>query len=196
MATEKCYVYQGVIGRRDQLAGFMIEDLRTEFVRLIGRSFCTMAMADEGQAKEIPLATARPVHVLLGSWWYRHPRGGDLSRSRKDSVPYSPRSSADQQTDGPTLLEKRRAAGQQTDDGIFSWDPCGIWTDRPRVGADTTKIPAGHALVAPWRAGSLSPALRLPWPSCRSFFQSGGRISVRRSAVIPTAWCSLLPITP
>ena len=63
------------------------------------------------------------------------------------------------------LLEKRRAAGQQTDDGIFSWDPCGIWTDRPRVGADTTKIPAGHALVAPWRAGSLSPALRLPWPS-------------------------------
>ena len=93
------------------------------------------------------------------------------------------------------LLEKRRAAGQQTDDGIFSWDPCGIWTDRPRVGADTTKIPAGHALVAPWRAGSLSPALRLPWPSCRSFFQSGGRISVRRSAVIPTAWWSPYPLS-
>ena len=31
--------------------------------------------------------------------------------------------------------------------------------------ADTTKIPDGHALVAPWRAGSLSPALRPPWPS-------------------------------
>ena len=67
-----------------------------------------MAMADEGQAKEIPLATARPVHVLLGSWWYRHPRGGDLSRSRKDSVPYSPRSSADQQRRRCWSADERR----------------------------------------------------------------------------------------
>ena len=27
-----------------------------------------MAMEDEGQAKEIPLATAQPVHAHLGSW--------------------------------------------------------------------------------------------------------------------------------
>ena len=26
----------------------------------------------------------QPVHAQLGSWWYRHPRGGDLFRSRKD----------------------------------------------------------------------------------------------------------------
>ena len=75
---------RGVFGRRDQLAGFVTEDLRTEIRLLIGRSFCTMAMEDEGQAKEIPLATAQPVHAQLGSWWYRHTRGGDLSRSRKD----------------------------------------------------------------------------------------------------------------
>ena len=58
---------QGAIGRRDQLAGFVTEDLRTEIRLLIGRSFCTMAMEDEGQAKEIPLATAQPVHAHLGS---------------------------------------------------------------------------------------------------------------------------------
>ena len=94
-------------------------------------------------------------------------------------------------TSSPTLLEKRRAAGQQTNDGIFSWDLCGIWTDRPRVGADTTKIPAGRALVAPWRAGSLSPAPRLPWPSCRSFFQSGdGFQSADPRSQIPLAGLS------
>ena len=31
-----------------------------------GRSFSTMAMEDEGQAEEIPLATAQHVHVQLG----------------------------------------------------------------------------------------------------------------------------------
>ena len=40
-------------------------------VHLIGRGFCKMAMEDEGQAKEIPLATAQPVHAHLGSLWYR-----------------------------------------------------------------------------------------------------------------------------
>ena len=36
----------------------------------------------------------------------------------------------------------------------------GVRPRYPRVGANITKIPAGHALVAPWRAGSLS---RLPF---------------------------------
>jgi len=68
-------------------------------------------------------------------------------------------------TSSPTLLEKRWAAGQQTNDAKIVRDLCGIWTHRSSMTADTTKIPDGHALVAPWRAGSLSPALRPPWPS-------------------------------
>ena len=47
----------------------------------------TMAMEGEGQAKEIPLATAQHVHVQLGSLRDLDPRAGDLSRSRKDPVP-------------------------------------------------------------------------------------------------------------
>ena len=38
-----------------------------------------MAMEDEGQAKEIPLATAQPVHAHLGSWWYRQSHWSDMS---------------------------------------------------------------------------------------------------------------------
>ena len=79
-----------------------------------------MAMEDEGQAKEIPLATAQPVHAQLGSWWYRHPRGGDLSRSRKDSVPSSPRSSADQQPDASREASGCWSADERGEDGTES----------------------------------------------------------------------------
>ena len=43
-----------------------------------------MAMEDEGQAKEILLATAQHVRAQLGSLRDLDPRAGDLSRSRKD----------------------------------------------------------------------------------------------------------------
>ena len=56
-----------------------------------------MAMEDEGQAKEIPLATAQPVHAHLGSWWNRQSHWSDVSRSRKDPSWKRRRSSADQQ---------------------------------------------------------------------------------------------------
>ena len=86
--------------RRVQLAGYALEYLRTDsLVRLIGRSFSTMAMEDEGLAEEIPLATAQHVRAQLGSLRDLDPRAGDLSRSRKDPVPSLRRSSADQQTD-------------------------------------------------------------------------------------------------
>ena len=42
-------------------------------------------------------------------------------------------------TSSPTLLEKRWAAGQQTNDGVSSWDICGIWTHRSSVA--TVPIP-------------------------------------------------------
>ena len=107
-----------------------------------------MAMEDEGLAEEIPLATAQHVRAQLGSLRDLDPRAGDLSRSRKDPVQSLRRSSADQQPDASRF--KRRAAGQQTKDDVASWDPCGIWTDRPRVGPDRARIPAGHARTAPW----------------------------------------------
>ena len=44
----------------------------------------------------------------------------------------------------------------------YIWDLCGIWTYRSSMAADTAKIPDGHALVAPWRAGSLH-LFRLPY---------------------------------
>jgi hypothetical protein len=43
-------------------------------------------MEDEGQVKEIPLATAQPVHAYLGSLWYRQSYWNDVSRSRKDPL--------------------------------------------------------------------------------------------------------------
>jgi hypothetical protein len=69
-----------------------------------------MAMEDEGQAKEIPLTTAQPVHAHLGSWWNRQSHWSDMSRSRKYLSWKRRRSSADQQPN-----EKRR------EDGKGSW---------------------------------------------------------------------------
>ena len=65
-----------------------------------------MAMEDDGQAKEILLATAQRVHAHLGSWWYRQSHWSDMSRSSKDPLPSSRRSSADQQPNERMIREE------------------------------------------------------------------------------------------
>jgi hypothetical protein len=72
-----------------------------------------MATEDEGQAKEIPLATAQPVHAHLGSWWNRQPHRSDVCVCvticpDPAKIPYHLR------------VVSRWAAGQQTNDGVSS----------------------------------------------------------------------------
>jgi hypothetical protein len=64
-----------------------------------------MAMEDDGQAKEILLATAQRVHAHLGSSRNRQPHWSNVSRSRKDPSWKRRRSSADQQPNASREVE-------------------------------------------------------------------------------------------
>ena len=103
-----------------------------------------MAMEDEGQAKEIPLATAQPVHAHLGSWWYRQPHWGVMSRSRKDPSWERRRSSADQQ---PNASREDRKGSLRDLDTSFQYD-CRYHKD-PRWACTGCAVASGISFACP-----------------------------------------------